>query len=223
MVRNKEKYVQVTELRKRGFTYSEIAKLANVSKATVSNWLKNDPASQRMTVQNKKRAAQDNVKRIKLVHKARQKERAARYKEAVRSAETEYKHYKHNPLFTAGVMLYRACGDQTESGVIRFTTTDMGSHAIFVLFLQEFLGVEKQAIRCWVIACEAETPELVVKRWSKALKLSPAQFGKTQYLKSVSSSLKHETGNIIVSNTVLKKKLLQWHKMVSKDVLKKRD
>ena len=39
-------YEQAVAFRKRGFTYSEIAKICNVSKGTVSNWLRHETFSQ---------------------------------------------------------------------------------------------------------------------------------------------------------------------------------
>ena len=39
MIRLEEKYEQVVQFRKRGFTYSEISKIVSVSKSTVSVWL----------------------------------------------------------------------------------------------------------------------------------------------------------------------------------------
>lgn len=102
MVRNKEKYDQAVRLRKRGFTLEEIAKYCDISKSTASKWLKNKAFSAQVTKQNVKRAGAENAKRLKLINKARGTERVARYREAVRSAETEFKHYKTIPFSLLG-------------------------------------------------------------------------------------------------------------------------
>ena len=75
MVRNKQKFEQAVEFRKKGFTLDEIAKICDVSKSTVSKWLKNKAFSQSVTVQNKRRAGQENARRLRLVNKARSGER----------------------------------------------------------------------------------------------------------------------------------------------------
>ena len=106
MIRLEEKYEQAVQFRKRGFTYSEISKIVGVSKSTVSNWLSKKAFSKKIKAENTARAARDNVKRISLVNKARTAERKNKYAEAVRSAETEYKHYKKDPLFTSGLMYW---------------------------------------------------------------------------------------------------------------------
>ena len=89
MVRNEEKYDEAVRLRERGFTLAEIARYCDVSKSTVSKWLKNNAMSAVVTADNKKRAGVENAKRLRLINKARGPERAARYKEARRSAETD--------------------------------------------------------------------------------------------------------------------------------------
>ena len=71
MVRNKQKFEQAVEFRKKGFTLDEIAKICDVSKSTASKWLKNKAFSQSVTVQNKRRAVQENARRLRLLNKAR--------------------------------------------------------------------------------------------------------------------------------------------------------
>jgi len=97
MIRNEEKYNQAVEFRKRGFTYTEIAKIVGISKSTASAWLSKKAFSKRIDKDNAERAARDNIKRIGLLNKSRATERKARYAQAVRSADTEYKHYRTNP------------------------------------------------------------------------------------------------------------------------------
>jgi|AACY02.8.fsa_nt_gi Orotate phosphoribosyltransferase homologs len=218
MVRNKEKYQQVVELRKRGFTYSEIANMCDIAKATVSNWLKEQPFSQRITIQNKQRTAKDNGKRIKLVHKARNIERSKRYAEAVRSAETEFKHYRHHPLFVAGLSVYMVSGDSDHPSQVRLSSNSFAAHKIFVAFLLEFLGLDKKELLCWVFAPPSLTPEQVVKKWSREIKLPVTRFGKTQFTKSTTKKVSYGTATLTVGNAVLKRKLLRWQELLLNEV-----
>ena len=172
--------MQVLEFRKRGFTYSEIAKICGVSKSTVSNYLSKKKFSKQVAKDNSERAAKENRKRMQLLNSARKAERKTRYKEAIRSAETEYKHYKHAPLFTAGLMLYLSDGDLKDQARIRLTTQNKEAHRIFITFLKEFLGVENQQLSFWLLlyAGMEETKEM--KWWSRQIRLSVTHFGKTQ-------------------------------------------
>ena len=67
MIRKEEIYKQAVEFRKRGFTYSEIAKICGVSKSTVSNWLSKKKFSKEIAKDNAQKAllAWHNEKKIK--------------------------------------------------------------------------------------------------------------------------------------------------------------
>jgi len=223
MVRNEEKYDEAVRLRERGFTLAEIARYCDVSKSTVSKWLKNNAMSAVVTANNKKRAGVENAKRLRLINKARGPERAARYKEARRSAETEFRHYKDDPLFVAGVMLYTAHGDIRDESKIRFSTTDVTAHAVFVSFLQMYLGAEKQHVRCWLLLYLGQSEERCLKRYRAATGLPYRQFHKTQYVQgSNRKPLHYGVGNTIIGSTVLKHKLMKWIELLQKELVKQR-
>lgn len=146
MVRDEKKYQKARDFRKQGFSYSEIAKIVGVSKATISNWFGKQAFSKQVRKDNEIRTRRDNVKRISLLNKAKKSERETKYKEAVRSAEVEYKHYKSSPLFTAGIIIYKSLGDLVHPTRIRVPTSRKDTHKIFIKFLKEFLGVDKSKI-----------------------------------------------------------------------------
>jgi transcriptional regulator with XRE-family HTH domain len=222
MIRLEEKYQQAVQFRKRGFTYSEIAKIVDVSKSTVSVWLSKKAFSKQVKADNLKRAAKDNVKRIGLINKARKAERASRYAEAVHSAETEYRHYKKDPLFIAGLMLYVSEGDNKDKRLIRMANARMDLHLIFIKFLIAYLGVEKAKIRFWLLLYPDLDEAVCMKRWSKYIGISPSQFYKNQVIAGRSSkrTLHFGVGNIIIGNTVLKRKLSRWIELATKELQK---
>jgi transcriptional regulator with XRE-family HTH domain len=220
MVRNEEKYEQAVQFRKRGFTLEEIAKICDVSKSTVSKWLKNKAFSENITKQNKRRAGQDNAKRLKLVNKARSGERTKRYAEIERAAKTEYKHYRSTPLFMAGLTAYRALGDRRDSGTIRLSSTDMQLHRLFIQFAIEYLGVDKTQIKHWLLLYQGQSEQKCMKKWKTATALSYSQFHKTQFAqtRATEKTLHNGVGNTIIGSTVLKRKLLSWIKLAEKDL-----
>jgi len=168
MVRNQQNLDQATQLRERGFTLAEIAKVCDVSKSTVSKWLKNNAISAEVTIQNKRRAGQENAKRLRLVNKARGTERATRYAEVLKSAETEFKHYQASSLFMAGLMLYSAHGEMQDETKVRFSTSDIQAHQIFIRFAREYLGVENDDVRVWLQLYQSQTESTCMKKWNKA-------------------------------------------------------
>jgi transcriptional regulator with XRE-family HTH domain len=222
MVRNQAKYEQAIAFRQRGFTQAEIAKICDVSKSTVSNWLKNKPFSAQISQQNLRRARHENGKRLKLVQKARNLERTQRYLEATRSAKTEYTHYVKQPLFMAGLMLYQSNGDTGDSGTIRYTTTHQPSQRIFIRFLKSYLGLKPTDLRFQLVLHQKHSEEATMRSWKRVTGLPYSQFHKTQYLHSSSTQkpLHSGVGSTIIGNTVLKRKLLTWLKLAQKDLAK---
>ena len=218
MVRNEEKYEQAVQLRKRGFTLEEIARYCDISKSTASKWLQNKAFSAQVTKQNVKRAGAENAKRLKLINKARGTERVARYREATRSAETEFKHYKTNPLFVAGLMIYLVAGDINTSNRIRLSVNRAESHQIFIKFLHEYIGAEKTSIKFWLLLPQGSSIEKNTRWWSKQIKLSVSAFGKPQFVSSRTKSAHKGTGNTLLNSVLAKQKLLVWVEMLKKEL-----
>ncbi len=211
---------QAMALRKRGFSFKEIAKYTNVSVSTVSLWLKDEVWSKQITDQNQKRAARENGKRISLLNKARGNQYKKLYAEAERSAVTEYKHYRTNPLFIAGLMLYVGEGDNRDERLIRLANTRIEIHRIFIAFLMEFLGVPREKIRFWLLLYPELNPERVSAVWSKKLNIPLAQFHKYQVIqgKSTKRVLQYGVGNTIIGSAVLKRKLTKWIELALKEL-----
>lgn len=212
-----EAYEQAVALRKRGFTYTEIAKICGVSRGTLSKWLAGEAFSKTVTILNKQRANKANSSRIKLINKARQAERLKHYKNILRQAETEFKHYRHSPLFISGLMLYYTVGDLGASTPIRFANARPELHRLMIIFSQEYLGIAKADIHFWLTLHKEHDPVVCLKYWSKQIKLSIGQFYKQQIVPKRTTRknpLQFGYGNTIIGNTLLKKKLLHWVKLL---------
>ena len=220
MVRNEEKYQQALSFRSRGFTLEEIAKICAVSKSTVSKWLKNNSISEAVTKQNKRRAGKENAKRLQLMTKARTKERTIKYQEVERSAEVEFKHYKNNPLFVAGLVTYLAIGDMSDERIIRLTSARMSAHKAFLSFALGYLGVAKPKVKFWLLLYPEHQEEVCMRKWHQATALPYSQWHKNQIVgKSLTKkTLHHGVGNTIIGSTVLKRKLVRWTQLLQKEL-----
>lgn len=218
----KAAYEQALDFRKRGFTYTEIAKICGVSVGTISAWLKPLPFSAEITAQNKARASEENKKRMVSINKARTAERAKQYDQVVKMAETEYQNYKHDPLFVAGLMLYISEGDYTHTRIIRLTNSRPELHKIFIKFLLTYLGVEKSTIKFWLLLYPDLDEVMCMKHWSKKTGISVAQFYKNQVIqgRSLKRTLHFGVGNTIIGSTLLKKKLIHWIGLAQKELAK---
>lgn len=213
-------YNQAIAFRKRGFTYSEIAKICGVSVGTISSWLKPLPFSEEITKSNKAKAAIDNKKRMLSINKARTGERTRQYNEVLRLAEIEYKNYTNYPLFNAGLMLYLSQGDNNHPSLIRLTNSNPEIHSIFINFLINYLGVDKNKIRFWILLYPDLNEIKCMKYWSKKIGLSVGQFYKNQVIqgRSKKTTLHFGVGNTIIGSTLLKKKLSKWIELTLKEL-----
>lgn len=220
MVRNQENLDQALRLRERGFTLQEIAKVCDVSKSTISKWLAGSDISAEVTQRNKRRAGLANVSRLKLINKARNTEREKKYQEAIKEAEVSYKHYRKDPLFIAGLMLYIGEGDNKDRAKIRIANSRPSVHRIFIDFMIAYFGIERSKIRFWVLLYPDLSEATCMKQWSKALKLPYSQFYKNQVIqgKSNKRTLQFGVGNTIIVSTVLKHKLNRWIELAEKDL-----
>ncbi len=215
----KEAYEQAISFRKRGFSYREIAKICGVSVGTVSAWLTPLSFSAEITKQNKRRAATENTKRLRLINKARLTDRKKQYAEAERLAKVEYQNYRHSPLFMVGLMLYVAEGDNTHTRLIRLANSRPELHVVFIRFVTQYLGVEIRSIRFWLLLYPDLDEVVCMKYWSKKIGVSVAQFYKNQVIqgRSTKRTLHFGVGNTIIGSTLLKKKLDQWIKLALKE------
>jgi len=219
MVRNEEIYKQALAFRQRGFTYVEIAKICGISKATVSNWCSKKKFSKVVAKDNAARASRENTKRLSLLNKARSSERKTRYAEAIKSAETEYSHYKKDPHFMAGLMLYIAIGDQNSPLQLRLSSSRPELHKVFIRFAVAYLGVDKATFKFWLTLYPTHDEVQAMKYWSKKTSLSVAQFYKSQVIpgQSTKATLQFGVGNTIIGSTVLKHKLNRWIELALKE------
>lgn len=215
-----EAYNQALAFRKRGFTYSEIAKICNVSVSTLSNWLAHEHFSKQVAQDNSDKATVQNTKRLALINKARNTERKGQYTEITRLAEIEYKNYRTSPLFIAGLMLYVSEGDFQNDRLIRMTNSRTELHRIFIGFLTTYLGVPKRSIRFWLLLYPDLDEVACMKHWCKKTGLSVGQFYKNQVIqgRSTKPTLHFGVGNTVVGNILLKKKLQRWLELLARDI-----
>lgn len=220
MIRKSAQFQKAEALRKRGFTYGEIARIVAVSKSTVSLWFGGRAWSKAVAVENTERAARENKKRLALLNKARGNQYKKLYAEAERSATTEFKHYRTNPLFVAGLMLYISEGDTVHPHRIRITTSNAEIHRIFLRFATEFFGIPPEKIRFWVLLYPDHNPLAVSRHWSKAIELPLSQFHKYQVIenKSKKHTLQYGVGNTIIDGAVLKRKLIKWIELIGAEL-----
>ncbi len=216
-------YQEALTLRQRGFTYTQIAEICGISRGTVSNWLKDHSFSQRVALDNQKRAVRQNKERLKLVNKTRANERQRQLAEMVRHATVEFKNYQSSPLFMSALALYAGHADHKATNQVRFSSNQVELHLIFKRFLLKYAGVTNERLRLALQIPETANQERCRKYWAQKLGLKANQFYKIQLIPRghTSRPLHFGTGNTIINDTLLQAKLQTWAKLTLQQLSKK--
>lgn len=142
----------------------------------------------------------------------RAKRLSLHYEEARREAKKEFLRHHSDPLFVAALMLYVGEGDKLPKNPVRITNTEVSVLRIFALFLKKYCTVPSEKMRVWILGYPDLDMIKCEKRWSQELKIPMSQFYKSQIIqgKHKSKKLHYGVGTLIISDTRLKAKILEW-------------
>ncbi|OGM74333.1 hypothetical protein A2382_02895 [Candidatus Woesebacteria bacterium RIFOXYB1_FULL_38_16] len=174
------------ELRKVGHSYNEILKKVNVSKSTLSLWLKNVNLSKQSKI----------ILRSKLDHaqklgaQIRHRQRIEKVARIELDSISEISDVNANELFLMGVMLYWGEGSKQKSNIsqrVEFSNSDPSMCRLFIKWLRESIGVNnKDIVPCvYVHESKKNMAKEMVNYWSKQIDFPAVRFGKTCFTKTV--------------------------------------
>lgn len=209
----KDKRIEAINLRKQGKSYSEIAVLLNVSKSTVSYWLKDIVWSKNIKKQLTERAQKISKKRLDHLNELKKIKWKNIYENAEKEAKSEFKKLKNNSLFSAGLSLYWGEGDKNfTNGQVRVSNVDCRLLYVFNIFLKEICNVDIKKIKAYILLYPDLNGEECLKYWSKHIKISKENFFKPVLIKGKHKTRKltHGVCSISVCDKYLKKKILVW-------------
>ncbi|MBD3248316.1 hypothetical protein GF382_03435 [Candidatus Falkowbacteria bacterium] len=182
-----QKYL-ARNLRKRGASYSEILKKVNVSKSTLSLWLRD------IELTNKQK--EDLVGRRKSRHEGAKANRLRRIdltKKIIASAKEESLKLKGNSLFLLGVMLYWAEGTKRGEEMVVFSNSDPNMILLMMKWFREICKVKEEKFRIQVHIHSLHKKSEIIKYWSNITKIKSGQFHKLIIKKT---SLKHRKNKL---------------------------
>ena len=185
------------ELRAQGFSIADIAKILNVSKGSVSPWVKDICLSS----EQKKLLDEKNPIYGKKYNSEIYKDRIAKRIEKYRNKRQEYQNNgakrigDHN--FIAGCLLYWAEGSKDKNS-IRMTNSDVDMLRFFVKFLKEscLIPLEKIKISCNFYTNNGLTKEEIEAYWLKKLELPLSSLKKSQINQLPTSSSGNKKGKL---------------------------
>ena len=187
-----EEKKRAVQLRKQGQTYGEIAKMVNVSKSTLSLWLREVevPAEFISRIRKKKLEA------VKHGWEARRKERIDRTQRITTSARSEVKRLMCEPLWLVGVTLYWAEGHKEKvwrtGTLVTFTNMDEDTVILFMDWCRKFLQVsDDDFVPTLYIHDSRKIHANEMRRWwARKLAISPDNIA-VYYKKSVKKHVRH--------------------------------
>lgn len=178
-VRDPQLYNRALELRQAGWSYKMIEAELGVARSTLSGWLRHvpvveyHPAVQQRVLQNQKLAAQRNRDLAATAQRQIQSETANEMRELLREGLSDHE------LFLVGLMLYWAEGGKAHHHVT-LSNSDPSLVKMFVLWLQQCLGVQRNQLRAHVHAYPDVDVDNVEAYWADVIGIDRNQFYKIQ-------------------------------------------
>jgi len=216
----KNKKEKAIKLRKQNKSYSEIVRILNVSKSTVSYWLKDIDWSEDIKKQLVKRAQGIGKERLKKINDLRKKKYSVLYSKAEIEATEEFEKLKSDSLFIIGISLYWGEGDKNfKNGMVRVSNVDYKLLFAFDLFLRQICKVDSAKIKAYLVLYPDLNSERCLKYWSKNIGIEESNFFKPSFIKGKHKlkRLGYGVCTINVSDKYLKKKILVWLDLFAKN------
>jgi len=179
-LRLEDKYLAIA-LRRQGKTFSEIrAIIPNLSKGTLSGWLKNVKLTKEEETRLKKHLQEVIGNAWVKAAWTKRKKKRERIKEILEKAKKEYSSLFKNRLFLIGLVLYWAEGNRkTES--FQFTNSDPAAIKAMLRWLTKVCKIPKEEIRFRIFIHKIYAHENCEKFWSKVARIPINNFQKTIY------------------------------------------
>lgn len=202
--------IKAVKLRKRGKSYSEIAKILKVAKGTLSVWLKDIPLSK------KQKSALKGLLRAQYIGaKANQKKAQTRRETVFGLAYEESKKLINDPLFLSGLMLYWAEGTK-QGNTVAFSNSDPKMIALMMKWFRRICRVPLDKFRVVIYIHALLVNSNWKSFWAKITNIPKSQFLKHYVKPTITkhrrNKLYNGTCSIRISSVDLLNKIRGWNK-----------
>lgn len=196
-------------------SYGQIRKLINVSKSTLSYWLRDLPLDEErireLKIQGLKNGEAGRERFRATMREKREKKMLEIYKDKTLKFQSIF---SDDLLFIAGLMLYLAEGEKKTYHRLVFSNTDPDIVDFFTNWVVRFLNVPKDQIKVCLHLYENMDIKKEEDFWKERLNLGKSQFYKTQIRKlkkssfSYRESFRHGTCQVYVSGVEKKQEVM---------------
>lgn len=188
-------------LRKQGKSYNEIAKILDISKSTLSLWLRNikmpDGIKKRLWDKTRKKWAK-NITKFNEERAIMARERARKIQIA---ASKQIGSISKKELFLIGIALYWAEGYKKSRWAVVFSNSDPVMIKLIMKFFRKSLKIKEDKFSATVQTHPNILPAKAVNYWSKITKIPKRQFLKT-YTRLTPSSKRKRPFNVLPYGTL---------------------
>lgn len=212
---------KAVKLRKTGLSYGEIKKILNISKATLSFWLKDVP----LTEDQRSRLYTKQVLILSRGPQCQKERRKREIDKILEDSEKEVKFPLSDEAFRLfGAALYWAEGSKTTG--LKITNSDPYLILFMVRWLKKVFGFLPKDLKAWLNIYPQQNDLEIKQFWSQLTGIPVEKFGKS-FIKPLNKNYKKNTlyyGTISVmapKATDIRYKIFGWVKSAMKDINKK--
>lgn len=203
------------KLRLKGYSYSQIKKELNISKSTLSGWLKNYPLSEE-----KIRELRDwNPRKIENCRNTKLKKKLERLNILYLEEKRNLLPLTNRDILIGGLFLYWGEGTKTSEARIALSNTNPTMIKFFIQWLK-LLDIPLEKIKIYLHLYNNMSIKKEINYWSKELNIPKNQFTKPYIKINNSNSITykgtfgHGTCNIIFNNARFYEKILTNLKII---------
>ncbi len=213
LYKEKSKAIQ---LRKKGYSYSQIKEKLGISKSTLSGWLVDYPLSEKRI----RELRDNNPQRIERYIQTMRRKREAKFAIEFERAKKDIGNITDRELFIAGFFLYWAEGGKTLRNKATLTNTDPSMLKMYLKWL-DVLQIPREKLKIKLHLYKDMDKNKEIAFWSKELDIPKSRFNKTWVKDSKMSDLTyknnfgHGTCNIILHDTTTAMYILMGIKFIA--------
>jgi len=213
---------KVIELRKQGKSYSEIKKIVNVSKSSLSLWLRD-------VVLTKKQVQGLKMKKVKAVERYKESMKKKRKKRMDGYYKNQVK--KWIPLslrekFIAGLFLYWGEGNKVSRNAVNISNTDPSIIKFTIYWIEKCLRIPREKIYVNLHLYSDMNIQKETGFWSNALGIDKKRFLRPYIKESLRMNIDqkgfgHGTCNVSIYKTEIKENIMMAIKAISDNYSKR--
>ena len=204
-----KEYAKVIQLRKLGLSYNQIKLQVQVSKSTLSRWLKDLPLSKEQIDLLRGK----NHQRIERYRESMKKRRETRLNQVYLESRKQLLPLSKKELLMAGLFLYLGEGNKSLKNSVSLNNTDPAVMKFYYYWLKKILKIPEGKIKVYMHLYGDMDIENELNYWSKLLKIPRSQFIRPYIKESLRSSIQqkgygHGTCALVVHDTRLKERII---------------